>query len=185
MKKILKYFTILAVCIIVVYFSTILNIKTNPEQEYNPPKNNEINTSKYEKAYVNRIVDGDTIEVEINGEKYKVRFIGVNCPENTSKVEYYGKESTKYTTEVLKDKYIYLEKDISNTDKYDRLLRYVWLEIPKDNSEIETKSKMFNALLAINGYAEVATYPPDVKHSLLFKDLVSEARNNNVGLWKK
>ncbi len=138
----------------------------------------------FTKAFVNRVVDGDTIEVTIEDKKYKVRFIGINCPEYTTKIEEYGKEATEYTTSMLLNKTVYLEKDVSETDKYGRLLRYIWLEIPNGITNEEIKSKMFNAKLLLDGYAQVATYPPDVKYVDYFKDMQSEAKNNNVGLWK-
>ena len=65
-----------------------------------------------------------------------------------------------------------LEKDVSETDKYGRLLRYVWLG-----------GQMVNALLVQDGYAQVSTYPPDVKYQELFLALQREARDAGRGLW--
>jgi len=65
-----------------------------------------------------------------------------------------------------------------------RLLRIVWLDIPtNDLNENEIRTKMFNAVLVINGYAGPSTYPPDVKYSEYFVKFAREARSNNVGLW--
>lgn len=149
-------------------------------------KNNDkisIDTSKFEKAYVKRVVDGDTIIATIDNTDYRVRFIGINTPESTTKIEEYGKEASNYTKEMLTGKTVYLEKDVRNTDKYDRLLRYVWLEIPNDITSDEINTKMFNAILLINGYAKLFTYPPDVKYVEYFKPLEEDARKNNIGLW--
>lgn len=138
---------------------------------------------KYEKAKVVRVVDGDTIEVNIANKNYKVRLIGVNTPESTTKTEPYGKEASNYTMKMLTGKVVYLESDAGNTDKYGRLLRYVWLQIPKNNSEQEIRNKMFNANLVINGYAQVMTIPPNVKYSNYFVIFQKEAISKNKGLW--
>lgn len=140
---------------------------------------------KLEKAVVTRHIDGDTVEVKLeNGKKAKVRFIGVNTPESTNKHEPYGKEASDYTKSQLLGKTVYLEKDAGDTDKYGRLLRYVWLEVPKEINESEIKSKMFNAILASEGYAQQMTISPNVKYADYFKKFCAEARENNKGLWK-
>ncbi|KZL89167.1 thermonuclease family protein [Clostridium magnum] len=109
--------------------------------------------------------------------------IGVNTPESTTRTEPYGKEASDYTKSQLTGKTVYLEKDVSETDKYGRLLRYIWLSIPNEISDSEIRSKMFNAILVQNGYAEVSTYPPDVKYQEYFTKYNYEARNANKGLW--
>ena len=110
--------------------------------------------------------------------------IGVNTPESTTKIEKFGKEASNYTTEKLTNKTIYLEKDVNETDKYGRLLRYVWLEIPTEINESQIKEKMFNAILVTEGYAQVATYPPDVKYVDYFTKIQNIARDANLGLWQ-
>ena len=143
-----------------------------------------INTN-YDVGVVSRVVDGDTVVVTLNGKDEKVRLIGVNTPESVGryakKPQPYGKEASKYTKEQLDGKTVYLEKDVSDTDKYGRLLRYIWLEEP-NKSKLE--QKMFNAILLKEGYASVMTYPPDVKYSEEFVEIEKEASNNNIGLWK-
>jgi len=132
---------------------------------------------------VTRVIDGDTIEVEMRGETYKVRLIGINTPESTTKIEPYGKEASNFTKSQLLGKKVYLEKDVSETDKYGRLLRYVWLKKPSEPTDSEIRTKMFNAILVLEGYAQAATYPPDVKYAEYFAKYEAEARENNRGLW--
>ncbi|MEG2310473.1 MAG: thermonuclease family protein [Clostridia bacterium] len=144
----------------------------------------QIDTTKFEKAYVKRVVDGDTIIATIDNTDYKVRFIGINTPESTTKIEPYGKEASAFTKAQLLGKTVYLQKDVSSTDKYGRLLRYIWLEIPTSINEGEIKTKMYNAKLLTQGYAQVATYPPDVLYTNYFVKMGREARENNIGLWK-
>ncbi len=142
------------------------------------------NDSKYDVGIVSRVVDGDTIVVTINGTEEKIRFIGVNTPESvgrySKKPQLYGKEASAYTKAQLDGKTVYLQKDVSDRDKYGRLLRYVWLEEP-DKSNLE--EQMFNAILIKEGYGRVMTYPPDVKYSKTFVGIEERARENNRGLW--
>lgn len=168
------------------------NNSDNYYNNYNDSNDNTItentenvyNTDTFTTAKIKRVVDGDTIVVIIDNTEYKLRLIGVNSPESTTKIEKYGKEASDYTTKKLTGKTVYLEKDVSETDKYGRLLRYVWLELPSEFSETEIKEKMFNSILVLNGYAQSATYPPDVKYSSYLKNFSNLARNNNIGLWK-
>jgi len=123
---------------------------------------------------VTRIVDGDTIEIE-SGKK--VRYIGINTPEThspTKGVECYGMEASLKNKELVERKMVRLEKDVSETDKYDRLLRYVYVD-----------DVFVNDLLVRSGYAQAATFPPDVKFSEDFKESENIAREQNVGLWSK
>ncbi len=132
---------------------------------------------------VTRVIDGDTIEVEMRGETYKVRLIGINTPESTTRIESYGKEASNFTKSQLLGKKVYLEKDVSETDKYGRLLRYVWLKKPSEPTDSEIRTKMFNAILVLEGYAQAATYPPDVKYAEYFAKYEAEARESSRGLW--
>lgn len=130
---------------------------------------------------VGRVVDGDTIETT---DGQKIRFIGVNTPESTTKTETFGKEASNYTTSKLDGQKVWIQKDVSDTDRYGRLLRIIWLAIPTDDTnETEIRTKMFNADLVLNGYAEPSTYPPDVKYSEYFVKFAREARESGTGLW--
>ena len=130
---------------------------------------------------IGRVVDGDTFETS---DGRKVRLVGVNTPESTNRTEEYGKEASNYTKSKLEGKQVWMQKDVSDTDRYDRYLRIVWLEVPtSDTDENEIRTKMFNADLVLNGYAEPSTYTPDVKYSDYFVKFAREARNNNTGLW--
>jgi len=133
---------------------------------------------KGQKAYVVRVVDGDTIEVELDGQRYKVRYIGVDTPETRHPqqgLECFGREATEKNRELVEGKTVYLEKDVSETDRYGRLLRYVYL----------ADGTFVNAELVRLGYAQVATYPPDVRYADLFLRLQREARQAGRGLWSQ
>ena len=126
-------------------------------------------------AKVVRVVDGDTIRVEIDGQEYRVRYIGIDAPETNDArqgVQCFGQEATERNRELVEGKTVGLEVDVSETDVFGRLLRYVWVE-----------GEMVNATLVEEGYASASTYPPDVKHAALFASLQAEAREAGRGLW--
>jgi len=128
-----------------------------------------------EQAQVTRVVDGDTIDVLVGGNTYRVRYIGVDTPETVdprSPVQCYGREASERNRQLVEGKTVELEKDVSETDKYGRLLRYVWVG-----------GEMVNATLVREGYAMAITYPPDVKYQELFLSLQQEARDAGLGLW--
>jgi micrococcal nuclease len=112
-------------------------------------------------ATVVRVIDGDTIEVNIKGELHKVRYIGMDTPEVGQPG---GAEATSANAELVAGKIVQLEKDVSETDRYGRLLRYVWVD-----------GTMVNAALIISGHAQVITYPPDVKYQQDFLELQRQA----------
>jgi len=126
-----------------------------------------------------RIVDGDTIQVCcIAGRREKVRYIGVNTPETkhpTKGVEYFGKEASEANRKLVEGKTVSLEFDVEQRDRYGRLLAYVYL---KDGTFV-------NAWLVEHGFAQVATFPPNVKHQELFLKLQREAKDADRGLWKR
>jgi micrococcal nuclease len=127
-------------------------------------------------ALATRAIDGDTIEVEIEGESYKVRYIGIDTPElhhPTKPVGYYAQEAYEKNRELVEGKTVFLEKDVSETDSYGRLLRYVYVG-----------NTFVNAYLVQHGYALVSTYPPDVKYQERFVELQREAREAGRGLWE-
>ena len=134
-------------------------------------------------ARVVRVVDGDTIVVEIAGGEYHLRYIGVDTPETVDPnrpVGCYGPEASAHNKSLVEGKTVGLEKDVSDTDRYGRLLRYVWL--PGESTD-SGQPDMVNAALVRDGYAQVSTYPPDVAYQDTFLRLQQEAREARRGLW--
>lgn len=120
-----------------------------------------------------RVIDGDTIEIE---NKKTVRYIGIDTPElhdPRRPVECFAKESYEKNKKLVEGKTVRLEKDVSETDKYKRLLRYVFID-----------DLFVNDFLIRNGFANISTYPPDVKYADKFQEAEKEARENIRGLWK-
>jgi len=127
-------------------------------------------------AHVVRVIDGDTIEVSLNGKMRKLRYIGIDTPETKHPivgVEPYGKEAEEANRKLVEGKDVYLIFDVQQTDRYGRLLGYVYL---KDGTFV-------NAWLVENGYAQVMTIAPNVKCSDLFTKLARKAREKGLGLW--
>jgi endonuclease YncB( thermonuclease family) len=129
-------------------------------------------TTQLSPTKVIRVIDGDTIVLQ-NGKT--VRYIGIDTPEIKSKNSAcYAQEAKSANERLVLDKMVRLEKDVSETDKYQRLLRYVYVG-----------SVFVNEYLVKEGYALLATYPPDVKYQSLFQKAQDYARENNKGLWNE
>lgn len=127
---------------------------------------------------VTKVIDGDTIEIE-GGQK--VRYLGVDTPETLDPrkpVQCFGKEAARKNKELVEGKRVILERDISETDKYGRLLRYAYL--PLESGEL----LFVNDYLIREGFAKVLTIPPDVKFAEQFLEAQRKAREESLGLWK-
>ena len=128
---------------------------------------------------VSKITDGDTFYVTTSSsEKYKIRLIGIDAPETRNvgtkvRKEYFGAEAKIFVTQLLKNKKIKLTFDVQKTDRYGRVLAYVYLE----------NGIFLNQYLVEKGYAVVSTFPPNVKFVEIFTKAEKLARNKKLGLW--
>lgn len=130
-----------------------------------------------EKAVVTKVVDGDTIQVNGNTT---IRFIGIDTPETVDPrrpVGCFGKEASNKTKSLLTGKNVVLQKDISETDKFGRDLRYIYLQLD-DGSFL-----FVNDYLVREGFAHAVSYPPDIKFQDIFRQAEKEARDAKKGLW--
>jgi len=121
---------------------------------------------------VTRVIDGDTVEIE-GGER--IRYIGIDTPETVDPrkpVQCFGVEASNKNKELVEGKEIRLEKDITDRDKYNRLLRYVWVG-----------DTFINLELVKQGFAYSYSYPPDIKYQDQFVNAQQEAREAKRGLW--
>lgn len=147
--------------------------------------------ANFTQAKITSVTDGDTVTAQAGSKSYKVRLIGVDTPETvhpSKPVSFYGKEASNFTKENLTDRYVYLEKDVSETDKYYRSLRYVWLNLPENlayPSFEDVRDKMFNGILLREGYATLATFPPDVKYLDYFRKIAKTASLKEIGLYNE
>lgn len=132
-----------------------------------------------ETAVVVRVVDGDTIVVDRGYGPERLRYIGVDTPETVDPrrpVEWMGREASAANANLVEGREVVLESDVSDRDRYDRLLRYVWLH------EGGTWT-LVNLELIRLGFAQVVTYPPDVRYVDLYLAAQAEAREAGRGLW--
>ena len=116
-----------------------------------------------------RIIDGDTIQ--ISGDR-RVRYIGIDTPEMRPSPEPLALEATLFNEKLLRDGRVRLEKDVSETDRFDRLLRYVY-----------TDGILVNAELVREGYATAVSFHPDLRYVVCFQALEEEARAAGRGMW--
>lgn len=133
-----------------------------------------------ERVRVIDVTDGDTIRVErADGSIERVRYIGIDTPEighgpgETS--EPWGREATDVNRRWVEDEQVLLERDVSERDRYDRLLRYVWVEA-------KGGWLMINGELVGLGLADVRAYEPDTRHHAWLSELEQEARVSGMGM---
>jgi micrococcal nuclease len=137
-------------------------------------------TGPTQDATLVRVVDGDTIRVVVGGVEERVRYIGIDTPElNTNAPatpDPFAEAATEANRRLLETGRLVLEIDVSERDRYGRLLRDVWAE--RDGAWT-----LVNLALVAGGYAQVSTDPPDVKY---VDDLLAAqraAREAGLGLW--
>lgn len=142
-------------------------------------------SSSAQVVFVPRVIDGDTIVVEpvdaatgVPGRQETVRYIGMDTPETVSPVkpvECYGHEASAHNKSLVAGKYVTLVKDVSDKDKYGRLLRFVYL--------LDATDTFINLDLVEGGFARVLTIPPDTEFEAKFKVAASAAQTAKLGFW--
>ena len=125
--------------------------------------------TKRELGVVTEITDGDTIKVRIDGQVYPIRYIGIDTAERG---EYYASNATTRNREFVEGKTVTLINDVSETDRFDRLLRYVLVD-----------GMFVNYLLVKEGYARATDFPPDSACKALFATTENDASIALIGLW--
>lgn len=131
--------------------------------------------SDKKEVLVTKVIDGDTIVIE-GGEI--VRYIGIDTPEMSQGNECFSQESTQKNKELVEGKLVRLEKDVSETDRYRRLLKYAWVSSESGQGDI-----FVNDYLVRQGYATAVSYPPDIKFQEQFREGERQAKEFNLGLW--
>ena len=178
-------------------------------------------TYNYGNIKVTRVIDGGTLELE-NGER--VRLIGIDCPESKPNkkamkdsqrtqqdleaITKMGEEATEFVERLIKPgQKVRLEFDVQKTDKYGRLLAYVYILVCKNCDVLRNPAYEYsdfdehpnkedndlggigiyiflNATIIKSGYASPMTVPPNVKYAELFEKLYKQAREQKRGLWR-
>jgi micrococcal nuclease len=126
-------------------------------------------------ARVVEVVDGDTIRVALDGGEVPVRLIGIDTPERDgpfTEEECLGPQASRFTADALDGRDVELEYDVERTDRFDRVLAYVWIE-----------DTLFNERILERGLAVLATFPPNVRYVDRFTAAQELARDQGLGLW--
>ncbi len=158
-------------------------VPTQPQKQTSPTPEPTKTTqqpaaSQYTYYSVTKVVDGDTIAINLNGTTETLRLIGINTPETVDPrkpVECFGKEASTEAKTLLTGKRVRIEKDPSqgDRDKYGRLLAYMWRE----------DGLFFNEHMIQQGYAHEYTYNTPYKYQTQFKADQASAKAQNKGLW--
>lgn len=152
------------------------NLSVNGENKENGKTVQGIIPNGKVEGKVLRVVDGDTLKIQIADKDYKVRLLGVDTPESVSpkkeKNTKEGKIASEYTKKNLEGKDIVLEFDVSPYDRYGRLLAYVYVD-----------GICYNEKLLEEGYAKVMMISPNVKNSKYYRQIEKQAKENNAGFW--
>ena len=122
-------------------------------------------------AKVTQVIDGDTIIIKGG---YRVRYIGIDTPEIYPEVKAFGIEAWQANRRLVEGNEVRLERDVSETDKYGRLLRYVYVD-----------DVLVNAELVKLGLARAKAYPPDTKYQDYLAEMETGAREAGRGMWAK
>ena len=129
-------------------------------------------------AVVERVVDGDTLRVRLGGRREAVRLIGIDTPESVkprTPVQCFAKEAAaRLAALVPPGAKVRVERDVEARDHFGRLLGYVYRR---------SDGLFVNLALAQEGYANVATFPPNVAHTARVVAAVADARAAGRGLW--
>lgn len=124
---------------------------------------------------LNKCVDGDTAWFNIDNEIVKARFLAIDTPESTNKIEAYGKEASNYTCNELKNATkieIEYDNNSDKKDKYDRIL--VWIFV--DNKLLQEK-------IINEGLGEVAYLYGDYKYTSNLEKAQMKAKSKKIGIW--
>ena len=156
---------------------------------------------------VAKVIDGDTIEL---ADGRHVRLIGIDTPESRKNekakrdslrsqtdldaIVKMGLKAKKALTDLVANRMVNLEYDVTKKDKYGRTLAYIYLIQPADDMaylpfekvyQNKNKQIFVNATMVQNGFAQPMTYPPNVKYADIFKKLFEEAHQHKRGLWEE
>ena len=122
-----------------------------------------------------RVIDGDTIVVEIDGRAERVRYIGIDTPEmrdERESIQVLARDATEANERLVGGKSVRLEFDVQKRDRYGRLLAYVWVG-----------DLMVNEELVRGGFAELLTIPPNVRYAERLADVRRAAREDGDAGW--
>jgi micrococcal nuclease len=177
LRGLLKWLA-LAMLLVVVTFLVLRDFGLLPDDESTRP---EAIPADAVQATLQRVFDGDTISVVLDGERETVRLIGIDTPEtggNFTEVECFGPEATAFLRSLLPNgSTVWLERDVSERDRFDRLLFFVWIEGDAGTAVL------VNEAVVANGYAYAQLYEPDRGYAGLLAEAQESAMDQSLGMW--
>ena len=178
---------------LLIFTLTSCGTKENTPSEYPIYNNQQVNidSNTLEVLHDIKVSDGDTIKVNLNNQQTTIRLIGIDTFETSKSNKAYkqayeynlsidevvakGKQAKEFMSYLLKNKsQLFLELDADKTDRYDRILAYIW----------SSDTQMINMQIICSGYALVLTIEPNDKYAQKFDTCYKYARQNNLGMWK-
>ena len=153
-------------------------------------------------ARLERVTDGDTLVVRLNGREEKLRLIGIDTPEkrggdklrrdaensplSEEDIKRLGEQASRYTEALVQGQQLYLERDTTERDRYGRLLAYVY--VPSADGDVVIDGENFsqvNLAIVEGGWAEPLTVPPNVRYADDYVAASRAARRQNRGMWRE
>ena len=151
-------------------------LNSTPEMDANPGLSTEP-SSEQDGYRVTYVVDGDTFDIDDNGETVRIRVIGIDTPEvyGPDAPQCYGEEASERAKELLENTTVTLENDPSQEaiDRYDRRLAHVVL----------SDGTQFGELMVKDGFAQAYTYRSPAKYDARYEELEAQARESRSGMW--
>lgn len=182
-------FSLITVCLLIIVSwitgkspQELLQLSPSPQPAVQGVQSNKQHLPKdKQEAKVIKVIDGDTITVDIKGTKEKVRILGINTPESVDPrrpVQCFGKEASNFAKQILTGQTVFLESDPSQSerDRYGRLLRFVWV----NNGTVD-----YGTIVIGEGFAQEYTYEVPHKYQTTYKELQQIAQEKKKGLWSE
>lgn len=176
-RKILTFFSIILFVGILFQLTSACNQAVSLENSQQLDLSSQFNClpspQDSQTARVLSVIDGDTIKIQQDDKKISVRYIGINAPELDSEESEIAEEALKLNQQMVENQTVTLYRDTSETDRFGRLLRYVFV------GDIFINYEMVRL-----GYARQRDYPPDSACKQLFIQAQEEAISLRRGIWK-
>ncbi|MDD2427039.1 MAG: peptide-methionine (R)-S-oxide reductase MsrB [Eubacteriales bacterium] len=141
----------------------------------------EADLEQLQPVFLERVVDGDTLMVQIDGQSERLRLIGIDAPESFSHHDdnehtFAGENVSRIVSALIEPgTTLWLQFDVKKYDQYDRMLAYVYMD----------ENTMLNELLARFGLVEVKRYHPTLHFHDYLKELETDAKSENLGIWQE
>jgi len=178
-ERLIGILVVLAAAAIVVSVIALADAPRTPDSS-DATRRDDVEADYDATGTVLRVVDGDTILVDLDAARERVRYIGLDAPEvanaeNGTSADCGGDAARAANAALVVGMEVGLERDVSDRDRFGRLLRHVWL--------LDGEDRLVGAVLVENGAAEARSYPPDTSRDDQLDALERTARDGRAGIW--